>query len=213
MIVEVEDSNMSTVTQKSSRTCFVTVGATATFPALTQAVLSTPFLAALEHNNFTHLLVQYGRDGANLYNSCLQKALNSIQPTTLQINGFPIDPSGLNPHILRAKGHALPNAVPGVVISHAGSGTILDCLRLSVPLIVVPNTALLDNHQVELAEALAEQEYVVYGQVEDLCRALEAAEEMAGRWEGRAWPPANSGVHRQAKGLKGVLDEEMGWLD
>lgn len=47
-----------------------------------------------------------------------------------------------------------------------GSGTILDALRISVPLVVVPNSELLDNHQIELAEALAEQEYVVHGKLE-----------------------------------------------
>lgn len=47
-----------------------------------------------------------------------------------------------------------------------GSGTILDALRISVPLVVVPNAELLDNHQVELAEALAEMEYVVHGKLE-----------------------------------------------
>ena len=93
----------------------------------------------------------------------------------------------------------------------AGSGTILSALRLSVPLIVVPNTSLLDNHQVELAEALAEQEYVVHGRLEDLVQALEDAEKLRKRHG--EWPPVNSGTHRQAKGLKGVMDEEMGWLD
>lgn len=44
-----------------------------------------------------------------------------------------------------------------------GSGSILDALRVGVPLIVVPNPALLDNHQVELAEQLAAQGYVVHG--------------------------------------------------
>ena len=37
---------------------------------------------------------------------------------------------------------------------HTGSGTILDVLRLKKPLIVVPNSSLLDNHQQELADAL-----------------------------------------------------------
>lgn len=36
-------------------------------------------------------------------------------------------------------------------------------MRIEVPVIVVPNTELLDNHQVELAEVLAEQNYVVHG--------------------------------------------------
>jgi UDP-N-acetylglucosamine transferase subunit ALG13 len=45
----------------------------------------------------------------------------------------------------------------------SGSGTILDALRIGVPLVVVPNTDLLHNHQVELAEELAKQEYVVHG--------------------------------------------------
>lgn len=47
-----------------------------------------------------------------------------------------------------------------------GSGSILDGLRVGVPLVVVPNTDLLHNHQVELAEVLAEQQYVVYGKLE-----------------------------------------------
>jgi hypothetical protein len=47
-----------------------------------------------------------------------------------------------------------------------GSGSILAALRMAVPLIVIPNPELLDNHQVELAEALAEQGYVVHGSLE-----------------------------------------------
>jgi len=51
-------------------------------------------------------------------------------------------------------------------ISNLGSGTILDALRIGVPIIVVPNPELLDNHQVELAEALESQGYVVHGRLE-----------------------------------------------
>lgn len=75
----------------------------------------------------------------------------------------------------------------------------------------MPNADLLDNHQVELAEALAEQEYVVHGSLENLVQALSDAERLRARQ--KVWPPVNSGVHRQAKGLKGVMDEEMGFLD
>lgn len=46
-----------------------------------------------------------------------------------------------------------------------GTGTILDTLRLGLPLIVVPNTSLLDNHQEELAAELAHQNYCVKSDV------------------------------------------------
>jgi len=39
-------------------------------------------------------------------------------------------------------------------------------MRVGVPLIVVPNTDLLHNHQLELAKVLAEQKYVVHGKLE-----------------------------------------------
>ena len=196
--------------QKLQKTCFVTIGATASFTDLIKAVLSQDFCNALEVEEYTHLLVQYGQDGRQLYDKCLSQ-LTTSEPTTLQISGFDLDPSGLTQHMLQAKGHRQPLATEGVVISHAGSGTILDALRIGIPLIVVPNETLLDNHQVELAEALAEQEYVVYGRLNDLAGALKEAEELRART--KTWPPVNSGVHRQAKGLKGVMDEEMGFLD
>jgi len=53
----------------------------------------------------------------------------------------------------------------------------------------------------------------VHGRLEDLVKALQDAEQL--RQRQREWPPPNSGVHRQAKavGLRGILDEEMGFLD
>ena len=50
-----------------------------------------------------------------------------------------------------------------LIRSCLGSGSILDALRISVPIIVVPNPYLLDNHQEELAEELAKLGYVVHG--------------------------------------------------
>ena len=47
-----------------------------------------------------------------------------------------------------------------------GTGSVLDAFRVNSPLIVVPNTALLDNHQQELADELARQKYAVVGKTE-----------------------------------------------
>lgn len=47
-----------------------------------------------------------------------------------------------------------------------GSGTVLAGLRLGVPLIVVPNPDLSDNHQQELADGLERQNYVINSTVE-----------------------------------------------
>ena len=57
-------------------------------------------------------------------------------------------------------------ACPGILSVELGSGSILHALRIAVPIIVVPNPALLDNHQEELAEELAAQGYVVHGHLE-----------------------------------------------
>lgn len=46
-------------------------------------------------------------------------------------------------------------------LTPTGSGSILTALRMGKPLLVVPNEALMDNHQVELADALEKERYLV----------------------------------------------------
>lgn len=41
-----------------------------------------------------------------------------------------------------------------------GSGSILTALRAGKPLLVVPNTDLMDNHQAQLADELARGNYL-----------------------------------------------------
>lgn len=151
---------------RPSKVCFVTIGATASFSNLIRAVVSAPFCQSLEQNQYTTLIVQYGADGSGLFNALLQEVDGTQGRSGIKISGFGLDTSGLAQYMKLAKTGGHDNGAEGVVISHAGSGTILHALRLDVPIVVVPNSELLDNHQVELADALAEQEYVVHGKLE-----------------------------------------------
>ncbi|KAF2091697.1 glycosyltransferase family 1 protein [Saccharata proteae CBS 121410] len=188
------------------KVCFVTIGATAAFDALVEACLQPAFLDALSDAGFTELLIQYGKDGRQLFEKHREEGMKN---RNIHIEGFDFSKEGLGSQMRLAKGTT--EASEGVVISHAGSGSILDALRINVPLVVVPNPHLLDNHQVELAEALQSQGYVVYGKLDNLAPAIADAEELRKRH--KQWPPVNSGQHRQAQGLQGVMDEEMGWID
>jgi hypothetical protein len=46
-----------------------------------------------------------------------------------------------------------------------GTGSVLDAVRIGVPVIVVPNTELLDNHQLEFAEQMAKMDYAIHGDI------------------------------------------------
>ena len=148
------------------KTCFVTVGATASFPQLVDACTRKSFIKGLKGQGFTQLLIQHGSRGKDLPSLVNNDAISALEDFSLgvQIRGFDFNADGLVQEMRAAKGG--DGTLEGVVISHAGSGSILDAMRIDVPLIVVPNPNLLDNHQVELAEELARQGYVVHGRIE-----------------------------------------------
>jgi beta-1,4-N-acetylglucosaminyltransferase len=107
------------------RTCFVTIGATATFHSLVAAALSSDFLHALHEHGFTNLLIQYGQ-GSRLYEDFTQ--LNPPESEgrhDLVIEGFNFNKRGLDSELQLAKGARSRSHGPareGVVISHAGRG-------------------------------------------------------------------------------------------
>jgi len=107
----------------STKLCFLTVGATASFSALIEAAVSPPFLAALEAQGYTELSVQYGQDGKNLFEKC-KAAAQSTSPK-VKVTGFDLDRLGLGKHMRRAKGGSTKEAVEGVVISHAGMRSLV----------------------------------------------------------------------------------------
>lgn len=154
------------LSSRPRKVCFVTIGATASFQALIRATVSSTFCHSLEQNDYTDLIVQYGADGDALFQSLLQIIASSGQGARVNVSGFGLDTNGLAQYMNLAKTGGGDGGVEGLVVSHAGSGTILQALRIDVPIVVVPNSELLDNHQIELADALAEQEYVVHGKLE-----------------------------------------------
>lgn len=195
---------------KSQKVCFVTVGATASFDSLVTATLSPQFLEALKTHDYTDLRVQHGKDGQKVLDEFKRsKDTKTAGLQDLNIHGFDFNKQGLGSEMRAAKGEG--NFAEGVVISHAGSGSILDALRIAVPIIVVPNPDLLDNHQEELAEELAMQGYVVHGHLDDLPAAIRRSESL--RKTQNPWPPADTGEDPSSKGLMGVMDDEMGFVD
>ncbi|KAF0705801.1 Aste57867_6958 [Aphanomyces stellatus] len=124
---------------------FVTVGTTC-FDEMIQAVDTPEVLSILAKRGYTEVVFQIGRgeyepkatshggdDGSRLTTTCYR----------------------FNPQykddIRRAS----------LVLSHAGAGSIMDTLMEKKHLIVIPNNKLMDNHQEELAVALAERHHLV----------------------------------------------------
>ncbi|KAL9131277.1 MAG: hypothetical protein Q9217_000765 [Psora testacea] len=191
--------------------CFVTIGATAAFDCLIKAVLQPAFLRVLQEHDYTDLRLQHGKDGGFILKEHMAKHDHAPKETFgLNITGFDFKRQGLGVEMRAAK--AGGETVEGVVISHAvdeGSGSVLGALRIAVPLIVVPNPNLLDNHQEELAEAMAEQGYAIHGRLDDLPSAIPKSEEL--RRRSFPWPPkSDSG---DGRGLLAIMDDEMGFVD
>ena len=101
------------------KVCFVTIGATASFDALLEAVLTQTFLAALEKFGYTDLVLQYGKDGLSVLER-FRESEEHVSKTTskIKINGFDFNKQGLGQEMRAAKGEN--GDLEGVVISHAG---------------------------------------------------------------------------------------------
>ncbi|KAF9264767.1 hypothetical protein L218DRAFT_1025242 [Marasmius fiardii PR-910] len=170
---------------------FVTVGSTR-FDNLVNCVLSQPVLSSLQSKGYTQLIIQCGSSDFELRYLLQGKDVFMSEKGGIRIECWEYRAS-LRGEYERAD----------LVISHAGSGTILEVLRLGKPLIVVPNSTLLDDHQQELATALEGMNHLKVSTISDLSmNIVQFKPESLTRF-----PPFDGSR------FCSLLDEEMGYDD
>ena len=122
----------------------ITVGTTK-FEKLIMAIDNEEFYNLLDENGFTNLIIQkgFGDYTPNKFKNLIFKNL-FVNVETL-LSDFE---------------NIIKNSE--FIISHAGAGNILEALKYKKKLFVAVNDLLMDNHQVELAEALKKDNYIFY---------------------------------------------------
>ncbi|KAI7760071.1 hypothetical protein LZL87_007364 [Fusarium oxysporum] len=169
------------------RVCLVTVGATTGFGKLVESVLQPSFWQYMNSQRFTQLRVQCGPDLAWASKQLADRKDNI--PSGLCIDLFASKKNLMKEEMYLCK-DADGKRQLGLVISHAGTGTILDAWKMGLPLIVVPNIQLLNDHQTEMAKHLSKEGYAIMssGSAEDL---EEAIHKVGLLWEENKtrWPP------------------------
>lgn len=163
-----------------------TIGATVTFRHLVDYVAEPGFLEYLGSLGFRKIALQYGNETqgpvhvSKKYFSDVIAANGLVEKLDLQIQNSFNDKSvtvfsnGAFELEVFAFSASISDYIQqaDIVVSHAGTGSILDSLRLGKPLLVVTNNELMDNHQEEVAALFEELGYL---------RRLSTAEMQAGK--------------------------------
>ena len=136
-------SSGSSEVSSQERNVFVTVGTTR-FDKLVAAATSPLALDWMVSQGYTSLTVQYGTGMKPEVDA------SSSSLSGLKVRTYSFQPS-LDDDMKSA----------ALILSHAGAGTVMEALRLRKKLVVVINTALMDNHQTELAGAMAERGHLM----------------------------------------------------
>uniref|UniRef100_A0A7S1PV83 UDP-N-acetylglucosamine transferase subunit ALG14 n=1 Tax=Alexandrium catenella TaxID=2925 RepID=A0A7S1PV83_ALECA len=159
-------------------TAIVTVGSTK-FDSLIRAVDSKDFLALLHGMGIQRLKVQKG-NGQHWPSNLGGENQPAVAGIDVEIFEYSQD---------------LPTELQqaALVISHAGAGTILDCLLAGRRVVVVPNEELMNNHQVQLGMSLQEQRLLFCFRAGVLMQSLKEADFSSLR----EFPRANSPVIAQ----------------
>jgi UDP-N-acetylglucosamine transferase subunit ALG13 len=163
---------MATNRNLTTKTLFVTVGSTK-FEKLINKILKPDILNLLKSFNFKKIILQVGsgvHEDDELFNFKEKNAFSSTSNNEMvkffkenvEINAYRYK-SSIKEDMQKAD----------LVISHAGSGSVLESLEANKKLIVVVNDALMDNHQLELAEKMFDEGYLLYTNCDGLADKIE----------------------------------------
>ena len=136
------------------RTIFVTVGTTL-FDKLIAAVTSAQALQWMHQNGYTRLVIQYG------------KGAEPTIPKDAPLSALTVETYQFRSTLEKDMNEA------DLILSHAGAGTVHEATKLHKQLVVVINTELMDNHQLELAHAMGNRKHLF---VVDSAKDLESME-------------------------------------
>ncbi|KAF3184955.1 N-acetylglucosaminyldiphosphodolichol N-acetylglucosaminyltransferase catalytic subunit alg13 [Orbilia oligospora] len=157
---------MASKYSKTGKGIFITVGTTA-FDDLITALLIPGIITQLHGLGFNEIRVQYGK-GKDVYDAAFTPEFKStVKEAGMSIAGFEYEESSRITEFIKEA---------DLIISHAGSGTILDALRYQKAIIVVPNESLMDNHQAELASEMSKQKYVIRGKLDQFAENIAQAQ-------------------------------------
>ena len=139
---------------------FITVGTTL-FNQLIETISSKEFIHNITSKNrsYNELTIQYGK--GNPPNIITRSSSEDDINESFLIESYKYKPS-LQDDMISSS----------LIISHAGAGSIMECLALHKKTIVVINNKLMNNHQYELAEALYKRGYLIC--VHDVTKLLDA---------------------------------------
>lgn len=171
----------------SDKTVFITCGATVPFPQLVQTIFSPRIVEELLKHGFTRVIVQFGRNYRESFAQLID--IDRLSPPVKTYLGFDGDPihgfcRGFSER-LEIIGFEYSTRIQDViqqnadlVISHAGTGSILDALRLRKPLIICVNDTLMDNHQQQIADQFATSHYLwaCLPRVDDMLQCLKLSQ-------------------------------------
>ncbi|ROV92345.1 hypothetical protein VMCG_09116 [Cytospora schulzeri] len=165
---------------KMNRHVIVTGGAIVPFVELLLEVTTPEFLAALRAHGFTHLHLQ-----CNNFVGEMQKRLSEMDEKDL--HGIEIDVIHFDMRLkenMRRFCRGEEGVQPaGLVIGHAGTGTIADADESEVALVIVANPNLMDDHQTPFSfEIVKEYDNLILGHlgrvVETIPKAIELIEQL-----------------------------------